>query len=155
MNVELMTRHHLEFLSLKGGWRGSSESTHVKMPHYWKSYAMAQMQFAIFFSISEKNFEIFTVGVGLNIDHLILSKIASKPNIDHVFLINEMADLDKMADYISEKNKGKREIIWIVCMPMDFPFWFQHHTSDGLLHTCRGHMLSFQNFPEDQFHLIK
>ena len=31
------------FLSLKGGCRGSSESTHVKMPHCWKSHATAQM----------------------------------------------------------------------------------------------------------------
>ena len=37
MIVKLLTEHHLEFLSLKGGCRGSSESTHVKMPHCWKS----------------------------------------------------------------------------------------------------------------------
>ena len=30
MIVKLLTEHHLEFLSLKGGCRGSSESTHVK-----------------------------------------------------------------------------------------------------------------------------
>ena len=29
MIVKLLTEHHLEFLSLKGGCRGSSESTHV------------------------------------------------------------------------------------------------------------------------------
>ena len=29
--VKLLTEHHLEFLSLKGGYRGSSESTLVKM----------------------------------------------------------------------------------------------------------------------------
>ena len=31
MILKLLTEHHLEFLSLKGGCRGSSESTHVKM----------------------------------------------------------------------------------------------------------------------------
>ena len=31
MIVKLLTEHHLEFLSLKGGCRVSSESTHVKM----------------------------------------------------------------------------------------------------------------------------
>ena len=36
--VKLLTEHHLEFLSLKGGCRGSSESTFVKMPHCWKSH---------------------------------------------------------------------------------------------------------------------
>ena len=35
--VKLLTEHHLECLSLKGGSRGSSESTLVKMSHCWKS----------------------------------------------------------------------------------------------------------------------
>ena len=43
MIVKLLTEHHLELLSLKGGCRGSSESTHVKMPHCWKSHALAQL----------------------------------------------------------------------------------------------------------------
>ena len=43
MNVQLLAEHHLEFLSLKGGWRGSSESTYVKMPHYWNSHAAAHL----------------------------------------------------------------------------------------------------------------
>ena len=33
MIVELLTEHNLEFLSLKGGCTGSSESTLVKIPH--------------------------------------------------------------------------------------------------------------------------
>ena len=41
MIVKLLTEHHLEFLRLKGGCRGSSEYTLVKMPHCWKSYAAA------------------------------------------------------------------------------------------------------------------
>ena len=32
MNIKLLTVQHLEFLSLKGGYTGSSESTLVKMP---------------------------------------------------------------------------------------------------------------------------
>ena len=43
MSVKLLTEHHLEFLSLKGGCRGSSESTLVKMSNCWKSHAAAQM----------------------------------------------------------------------------------------------------------------
>ena len=43
MSVEILTEHHLEFLSLKGGCRGSSESTLVKKPHCWKSHVTAQM----------------------------------------------------------------------------------------------------------------
>ena len=42
MNVKLLTEQHLEFLRLKGGCTGSSESIHVKMPHSWKSQVMAQ-----------------------------------------------------------------------------------------------------------------
>ena len=43
MIVKLLTEHHLEFLSLKGGCKGSSESTHVKILHCWKSHALAQL----------------------------------------------------------------------------------------------------------------
>ena len=38
MNIKLLAEHHLEFLNLKGGCTGSSESTLVKMPHCWKSH---------------------------------------------------------------------------------------------------------------------
>ena len=43
MSVKLLPEHHLEFLSLKGGCRGSSESTLVKMSNCWKSHAAAQI----------------------------------------------------------------------------------------------------------------
>ena len=45
MIVKLLTEHHLEFLSLKGGCRGSSESTLFKMSHCWKSHALAQLSY--------------------------------------------------------------------------------------------------------------
>ena len=44
MTVKLLTEHHLEVLSLKGGCTGSSESTLVKMPDCWKSHATAQFK---------------------------------------------------------------------------------------------------------------
>ena len=43
MIVKLLTEHHFEFLSLKGGCTSSSESTHIKMPHCWKSHAAAHI----------------------------------------------------------------------------------------------------------------
>ena len=43
MIVKLLTEHHLAFLSLKGGCRGSSESTLVKMSNCWKSHSAAQI----------------------------------------------------------------------------------------------------------------
>ena len=47
MIVKLLTEHHLEFLGLKGGCRGSSESTHVKIPFCRKSLALAQMALSL------------------------------------------------------------------------------------------------------------
>ena len=43
MTVKLLTEHHFEFLSLKGGCTCSPESTLVKMPHCWKSHVAAQL----------------------------------------------------------------------------------------------------------------
>ena len=43
MSVKLLSEHHFEFLSLKGGCTGSSESTLVKMPQCWKSHVSAQI----------------------------------------------------------------------------------------------------------------
>ena len=43
MSVKLLTEHHLEFLSSKGGCTGSFESTLVKMSHWWKSHVAAQI----------------------------------------------------------------------------------------------------------------
>ena len=40
ISVKLLTKHHLEFLSLKGGCSGSSESTLVKISHYLKLHVV-------------------------------------------------------------------------------------------------------------------
>ena len=40
-STKLLTEHHVVFLSLRRGCTGSSESTHVKMPHCWKSHVTA------------------------------------------------------------------------------------------------------------------
>ena len=55
MIVKLLTKHHLEFLSLKGGYRGSSESTLVKMSNCWKSRVTAQI---VFFQSCEELVEV-------------------------------------------------------------------------------------------------
>ena len=48
MIVKLMTvRTPFRVSKLKSRCRGSSQSTHVKMPHYWKSHALAQMIFGL------------------------------------------------------------------------------------------------------------
>ena len=43
MSVKLLTEHNLEVLSLKGGCRGLSESTLIKMSNCWKSHATAHL----------------------------------------------------------------------------------------------------------------
>ena len=40
MTVRLLTEHYLELISLKRGSTGASESTFVKMPHFWKSHVV-------------------------------------------------------------------------------------------------------------------
>ena len=52
MTVKLPTKQHLEFLSLKGGFTGSSKSTLVKMPHCWKSHVAAHITFRITLEVS-------------------------------------------------------------------------------------------------------
>ena len=53
MIVKLLTEQHLEFLSLKGGCRGSSKSTFVKMSNCWKSHAAAQLIFSLEFLLRD------------------------------------------------------------------------------------------------------
>ena len=47
ISVKLLTEHNLEFLNLKGGCTGSSESTLVKIPHCWKSNVTAHLPFSV------------------------------------------------------------------------------------------------------------
>ena len=51
LTVKLLTEHHLVFLSLKGGFTDSPESTLVKMPHCRKSHVTAQIVFYPIFKI--------------------------------------------------------------------------------------------------------
>ena len=44
MNIKL-NEHNLDFLSLKEGYTGSSESIHVKMLHCWKSHVADHLSF--------------------------------------------------------------------------------------------------------------
>ena len=63
LSVKLLTEHHLECLSLKGGCTGSSESTLVKKPHYWESHVMAQIitppQFGLTHGVSSVNQRVY------------------------------------------------------------------------------------------------
>ena len=51
MIVKLLTRHHLEFVSIKRGYTGSPESTLVKIPHCRKSQVAAHLIMHLFRSV--------------------------------------------------------------------------------------------------------
>ena len=65
MSVKLLTEHNLEFLSLKGGCKGWSESTHVKMSNCWKSHVTAHMSILLSSPITKS---VFIVANGADPD---------------------------------------------------------------------------------------
>ena len=73
MSVKLLTEHHLEFISLKGGCTGSSESTLVKMAHCWKSHAMAHILLMFYGQAGLYTFfkELFPVHCNLEIRNIL------------------------------------------------------------------------------------
>ena len=78
LSAKLLTEHHLEFLSLAEGCRGSSESIRVKMPHCWKSHVMAHMR------LIKNVLHILNKGVSLKINfkQFWVNKQGQKNNID-------------------------------------------------------------------------
>ena len=78
MIVKLLTEHYLEFLSLKGGCRGSSESTLVNMSNCWKSHALAQLKKVVCPSLVPETF---------------IPKLAGNKNISILHLSCRMSDL--------------------------------------------------------------
>ena len=73
MTVKLLTEHLLEFISLKGGCTGLSESTLVKMPYCWKSHVAAHISFiytvfnlistpALIYTHTRVLYQLFTIG---------------------------------------------------------------------------------------------
>ena len=96
MSVKLLTEHHLEFLSLKGGCTGSSESTLVKMSHCWKSHAAAHI-WTTFFLPEWLGVPVIELPCSSDIsvhdaDTLILETI-SAPNKYHIQCIKHMVCL--------------------------------------------------------------
>ena len=63
MCVKLLNEHNLEFLSLKEGCTGSSESTFVHMPHCWKSHVTVQLLYMYYFSVQRALFYSNAFGI--------------------------------------------------------------------------------------------
>ncbi|XP_052787836.1 complement C2-like isoform X1 [Mya arenaria] len=51
--------------------------------------------------LKEEGYELFTVGIGRNINKLMLKEIASEPTKDHIFLIRKFNDLKYIGDILS------------------------------------------------------
>ena len=112
MIVKLLTEHHLEFLSLKGDCRGSSESTHVKMPHYWKSHALAHI---IFFLLAQAE-TVITADQGvrggkpIELKKMVDEAVASCPCVKRVFVYSRtgadvpMGPKDIYLDKVGQKK---------------------------------------------------
>ena len=66
MNIKLLNEHNLEFLSLKEGYTGSSESIHFKMQHCWKSHAAAHLS-----SIRSNKDGLYIFKIVLKVSHRI------------------------------------------------------------------------------------
>ena len=68
--VKPLTENYLEFLSLKEGCTGSSESTLVKMPHCRKSHVRTQndsvKKYAVIKSVIIKSFHCFKLKLSIS-----------------------------------------------------------------------------------------
>ena len=66
MTLRLLTEHQLEFLSLKGGYTGSSESTLVKMPHccmsrlrcFFEDRQMSTTSLLVYYNVKLNNLKL-------------------------------------------------------------------------------------------------
>ena len=59
MSVKLLTEQHSEFLNLKGGCTGSSESTLVKTPYCWKSHVVAKILKTMILLVLHKDLKLY------------------------------------------------------------------------------------------------
>ena len=88
MIVKLLTEYHLEFLSLKGGCRGSSESTHDEMPHCWKSHALAH----IVLPASARQRNVIQMALRCWTFRYVLGKVPGNPGTAFWYLLLDLVD---------------------------------------------------------------
>ena len=66
MSVKLLSEQHLEFLSLKGGCTGSSESTLVKIPHLLEISQYGRKTYCSFLDSIPNGLDIKFIQVKIN-----------------------------------------------------------------------------------------
>ena len=62
MTIKLPNAYNFEFLSLNGGCRGSSETTHVKITYCWKSHVKSKVLLFQVLAVYKNN-TIDTMGI--------------------------------------------------------------------------------------------
>ena len=94
MIVKLLTEHHLEFLSLKGGCRGWSESTVGKMSNCWKFHA--RLKYFTSFKQDKALFVLMLCAVSQSKDiHLVFFISCNKYHYSSYYVSNYYHDVLK------------------------------------------------------------
>ena len=116
MSVKLLTEHHFEFLSLKGG---CTESTHVKMPHCWKSHVTAHIRCTLYMYNQRHNTYFSGHGTGKQVN---LGTELTRNHFDWEFprfpldSYKFISRLHTLYSYLSHNylngSKTKNELVW-------------------------------------------
>ncbi|GFX84577.1 hypothetical protein TNCV_723851 [Trichonephila clavipes] len=64
---------------------------------------------------NKEDYEIFTVGIGKDINRQLLSKLASEPLMSHVFILDKYTELRNMMDIINDKSNRPKTISYALC----------------------------------------
>ena len=126
MSVKLLTERYLEFLSLTGGCKGSSESTHVKMSHSWKSHVTAYI-FSVMDTYLVMDAREVKKTSGMNVLGIVVFSIFFGA------VISKMGPAGKpLADFFEAMHQATMKltmlVIWYVCKP-------------ALLKICKEHCM--------------
>ena len=115
MIVKPLTEHHLEFLSVKGGCTGLSESILVKMSHCWKSHVrfinvLEHDSLALIaYSLLQMTMLTYPVGLGLNFYlHSCISYSSIEGSCESAKAEHSMLD-----NVINESIKGIAKLVHI------------------------------------------
>ena len=107
MIVKLLAEHHLEFLSLTGGCRGSSKSTLVKMSNCCKSHAAAHIVYSCFTTGILQKATIFTsvaMSAGSSSDVVEVRKHSTGNTTGADVLVNgNIATIDSTTSHFNSK----------------------------------------------------
>ena len=122
MTVKLLTEHHLEFLSLKGGCTGSSESTLIKMPYCWKSHVAAQLWYNTSKTLARTSRPITTrhvMSLGIGSHH---SYFKLWPCDDNVLYYAKVNSLASYCTHVSDSGLQRPSCISVdyICLNISY-----------------------------------